>query len=342
MFQSTGADNYAVNSSEALGSIKCEANSSRFININFTMIYAQTNESMVLNLTTSGGFTLLHISPNSSYDLRKLFLLGTAYRNKAITTVLGDKKVHYRNDNTEHATRVEFDVGEKKVLGEKTIINGSATCSIIAFGNITGFKYILDSEVEANYTDEAGMAPLHYAAMFGDVDVIKQLESKGANVSVRWTDVGATPLHFAVVRGDRDIIRQLVHLGADPNAVDNNGMCVLSSAVIANQSQAVEELINLGANLTYFINRTSNPLHMATERGYRHIIKLLIESGMNIDIRNPRGVTALDLAIEAFDRETVGLLVHSGVYFKTKELKRGYGSDRIEDLMPNNYTSYSS
>jgi hypothetical protein len=53
----------------------------------------------------------------------------------------------------------------------------------------------------------------------GDLEAVKSLIAKGANVNVR-TNYGATALHFAADRGHLEIIKALVEAGADVNAKD--------------------------------------------------------------------------------------------------------------------------
>src|SRR5262245_18445811 len=51
------------------------------------------------------------------------------------------------------------------------------------------------------------------AAKKGDVEAVKSLIAKGANVNTR-TNYGATALHFAADRGHLEVIKVLVEAGA--------------------------------------------------------------------------------------------------------------------------------
>jgi Ankyrin repeats (3 copies) len=58
------------------------------------------------------------------------------------------------------------------------------------------------------------------AAKKGDIEAVKSLIAKGANVNAR-TNYGATALHFAADRGHLEVIKALVEAGADVNARDD-------------------------------------------------------------------------------------------------------------------------
>ncbi|MGH9768621.1 MAG: ankyrin repeat domain-containing protein, partial [Blastocatellia bacterium] len=58
------------------------------------------------------------------------------------------------------------------------------------------------------------------AAKKGDLEAVKSLIAKGANVNAR-TNYGATALHFAADRGHLEVIKVLVEAGADVNAKDD-------------------------------------------------------------------------------------------------------------------------
>jgi hypothetical protein len=64
-----------------------------------------------------------------------------------------------------------------------------------------------------DYRDRYGMTPLHYAAMRGDNETIKDLIEKGAEIDAR-DNYGWTPLHWAVFKQDEIICRSLVQNGA--------------------------------------------------------------------------------------------------------------------------------
>ncbi|TGL88781.1 hypothetical protein EHQ68_09090 [Leptospira congkakensis] len=71
-----------------------------------------------------------------------------------------------------------------------------------------------------------GLTPLHYAAEYGHLDLVKKLIEKGADVNAEsgtFSEFGAkegyqTPLHLAVKYGHIEVAKYLISKGADINA----------------------------------------------------------------------------------------------------------------------------
>jgi len=76
-----------------------------------------------------------------------------------------------------------------------------------------------------------GATPLHIAAISNQVEVVKFLISKGADVNIKAGNKdGATPLAWAVVFGKFDAVKELIETGkADINALDNNKTTALDA-----------------------------------------------------------------------------------------------------------------
>jgi len=76
----------------------------------------------------------------------------------------------------------------------------------------------------------------------GDVEAVKSLIAKGANVNAR-TNYGATALHFAADRGYLEVLKLLVEAGADVNAKDDfYKMPPLSMAMMRRHKEVVAYL----------------------------------------------------------------------------------------------------
>ena len=64
---------------------------------------------------------------------------------------------------------------------------------------------------------KAGYTPLHVAAHFGQINMIRFLLAHGSKVDVT-TRAGYTPLHQASQQGHNAVVRLLLDNGASPNA----------------------------------------------------------------------------------------------------------------------------
>jgi uncharacterized protein len=107
--------------------------------------------------------------------------------------------------------------------------------------------------------DKAGENAMMLASLNGDIDLVKLLISKDAEVNKK----GWTPLHYAASNGHDDIVQLLLDNSAYIDAGSPNG---------------------------------TTPLMMAARGGHISTIKLLLDSGADVTIKNQIGMTALDFA----------------------------------------------
>jgi uncharacterized protein len=113
------------------------------------------------------------------------------------------------------------------------------------------------TKIEA--TDRAGENALMLAALNGDMDLVKLLITKGAEVNKK----GWTPLHYAAANGNDDIAKLLLGYSAYVDAQSPNG---------------------------------TTPLMMAARGDHITTLKLLLDNGADVNAKNQIGMNALDFA----------------------------------------------
>jgi ankyrin repeat protein len=79
-----------------------------------------------------------------------------------------------------------------------------------------------------------------------EADIATRLLDGGAEVDVRGRD-SRTPLMYAALRGNIKVVRVLLHAGADVNARNNDGSTALTLALEYGHKRIVELLIKTGA-----------------------------------------------------------------------------------------------
>lgn len=138
---------------------------------------------------------------------------------------------------------------------------------------------------------------LHRAAADGDIELVKSLISKGADVDTKDED-GWTPLHFAAYRGQKEVAEVLIAKGASISATDTSGSTPLHWAASYGGKRVPELLIANRANVNTRDNRGNTPLHIAA--GVWHVdkdlLQLLLAKGADIHARNDKGQTPLHSA----------------------------------------------
>ena len=152
-----------------------------------------------------------------------------------------------------------------------------------------------------------GDTPLHMAAAAFRRPVAQLLIDHGADCRAR-NRRGAEPLHYAAdanhwhPTAQAETIGYLTSAGADPNAVDRDGVAPLHRAVRTRSLAAVRALLDAGADPTARNKHGSTPLHLAVQTTGRGgagserareqqagIVKLLLERGAKTTDRDRFG-----------------------------------------------------
>ncbi|MBS33671.1 MAG: hypothetical protein CMO68_04605 [Verrucomicrobiales bacterium] len=74
------------------------------------------------------------------------------------------------------------------------------------------------------HAGEASDISIHYAAIKGNIEAVKQHIASGTDVNEKYTDWGnSAPLHSAANQGHKEIAELLIAAGTDVNANDDYG-----------------------------------------------------------------------------------------------------------------------
>lgn len=101
-------------------------------------------------------------------------------------------------------------------------------------------------EFDFHYRNERSKCSvIHYAARQGDLNRVKLLVEKGADVNEK-DDYRSSVLHYAVESGNLELALYLVEKGADVNAKNNYGTAVLHFTAKSGSLELVELLVKQG------------------------------------------------------------------------------------------------
>eukprot|EP00434_Breviolum_minutum_P041163 symbB.v1.2.036615.t1/scaffold5208.1/size29809/2 len=165
-----------------------------------------------------------------------------------------------------------------------------------------------------------GVAPLLWAAQFGDEKVVEAFLKAGADTEAK--DLGGwTPLHFAAWKGDEKMVEVLLKAGADIEAKMEYGGTPLHFAARNGHEKVVEVLLKAGADIEAKAKKGWTPLHFAAYHGHEKVVEVLLKAGADIEAKNKDGETPLHWAAWKGHEKVVEVLVKNGVQVNAKDKK---------------------
>lgn len=189
------------------------------------------------------------------------------------------------------------------------------------FGTVAVMKALLDRGAEVNATNRTQSAPLHWAIL--DAGKAGLLIERGANVNARSAD-GRTPLYLAASQRNGDaVLRLLLEKGADPNLAMPNGRTPLMAAAGGGGVAMIRLLLEHKANPQAVSGTGSVALMDAAAIGDTEVVRLLLERGVNVNARTKRNQSALAMAAGLGSEEIVRMLLEKGAAVNVRD-ERGY------------------
>lgn len=159
-----------------------------------------------------------------------------------------------------------------------------------------------------NEKTNEGYTALHYAAMIGNLKIIKLLKDNGAKID-SVTKLGKNVLHIAAENNQPSVIIYFIfNEPLDIYSVDENGSTPLHWACYSGAVESVSYLISLKADINAIDNEKYTPLHLAASTNREKIVRLLLQNGVNKNLRNINGELPIDIASKNNYKNIVNLL----------------------------------
>ena len=193
------------------------------------------------------------------------------------------------------------------------ILNMTALVWAVTLKNKKAVQLLLDvKKIDVNTQDNIGETALMKAITNGDLEIVKSLIEKGADVNIKAKyATGYTALMLASLEPDIKIIKLLIKKGADVNA--NEG-AILPWALTSSKNKELKKIVKLliekGADIKGKNGRLA--LIKAVEKDYTEIARFLIKKRADVNVKNKDGMTALKQALKNKNSEMINILKQAG------------------------------
>jgi len=183
-------------------------------------------------------------------------------------------------------------------------------------------RLLLSHKANPLVMDKDRFTVLMTAAMGGDTDTIAQVLNTDVNVNAA-NAIGDTALMMAVTTGNVEAVRQLIARGAQVNVVSGEPSLPVKNGIIAlgrltplllaasyGPLDMVQTLLKAGARVNVADSRGLTPLMLAiaTDHGDPEIVRAILNAGADVSARSVAGETAMDWAMKFGATPDVALL----------------------------------
>ena len=168
-----------------------------------------------------------------------------------------------------------------------------------------GAQRLLARGFDPNSVDPTGV-PLLVAAVRDKAFAVARVLAQQPRIEVdRASPIGETALMLAAHHGELDLMKLLVARGAQ---VNRPGWTPLHYAATDGQAAAVEYLLDAAAYIDAESPNRTTPLMMAARHKQVTVLRLLLEQGADPTARNEAGLTAADYLERQGEREAAELV----------------------------------
>jgi len=166
---------------------------------------------------------------------------------------------------------------------------------------------LVAAKADPNAALLSGETVLMECARTGDLDAVKALLARGANVNATGSSHQQTALMWAAAQGHSKVVAALIELGADVRARSRTYQSTVTS-----EGQGLEKRKD-PAELNYTVQRGgSTPLLFAARADDAESARLLLAAGADVNDALPDGTSALTLAAHSGNEAVATLLVEKG------------------------------
>jgi len=105
-----------------------------------------------------------------------------------------------------------------------------------------------------------------------DLEILERIIKQKTDVVNMVNIHGRTPIHYAALNGDLEVVKLLLKYNANVNPDDNGGYSPLYYAATYGHLEVVKHIVNQGANVNQINNRGNSPMHDALLKGHVSVV----------------------------------------------------------------------
>ncbi|MDR1382838.1 MAG: ankyrin repeat domain-containing protein [Planctomycetaceae bacterium] len=239
------------------------------------------------------------LEPNSKESVQKLF--SNMYLQQCIEFYLQDPKDRQKETLDETEFKLAKEIAGKKIPNETLESSQLRRMDLKFICQWTDlFMANLIVKNTKIYVGDVDITILHLAAFGGQLEIVKSLIERGADVDTKNDRNRFTPLAMATMSGQLEVVKYLIEKGADVNtefvAEPGGKLTPLFVAVLEDKPEVTKYLLEKGANTNVKNKDGDTPLHNAVYNGHVEAIKVLVNAGADINAKNNQGETPQDVA----------------------------------------------
>ena len=164
-------------------------------------------------------------------------------------------------------------------------------------GDAAMIQLFLDAKADPNGALPGGETPLMTAARTGNVDALKVLLVRGADVKAKDEERGQTALMWAAAEGNTAAVNLLIEFGADIHARSKGGFTPLLFAVREGKADVVRALLKAGADVNETLKAPArqagtSAMALAAANAHFELAAMLLDAGADPNAAG-QGWTAL-------------------------------------------------
>ena len=199
------------------------------------------------------------------------------------------------------------------------VVHGRSPLHFAALkGDIDIMRVLVQNKADVNRQDWDHCTPLHYCAVVGFIEGAKVLLDAGSHINAE-TRMKETPLIFALGTKQLEMVNFLISARAD---VNQTGLHRKTPLFFVTDTECATLLIKAGADVNFQDDEESTPLHEAAKEGHVDVGRVLIEHGAKVNAVNNHKQTPLHVAAEKGRPLMCEILLNNGAELKALDVAR--------------------